>query len=51
VAQAQHDLTQVGHGDPVAAADIHPAQQGDMVGMPSFGIGSTGWHRSGTQMG
>jgi hypothetical protein len=30
VAQPQHNLTQVGHGDPVAAADIDPAQQGDM---------------------
>lgn len=25
----RHTLTQVGHGDPVAAADVDPAQQGD----------------------
>jgi hypothetical protein len=49
VAQPQHNLTQVGHGDPVAAADIDPAQQGDMgrhaVILPSA---PTGWHRDGT---
>jgi hypothetical protein len=30
VAKTQHDLTQVGHGDSVAAADVDPAQQGDV---------------------
>jgi hypothetical protein len=48
VAQARHNLTQVGHGDPVAAADIDPAQQGDMgrhaVICPWLNVLAPLWH-------
>jgi hypothetical protein len=49
VAQAKHNLAQIGHGDPVAAADVDPAQQCDMgrhaVMLPSLDGLASRWHR------
>jgi hypothetical protein len=49
VAHAKHNLAQRRHGDRVAAADVDPAQQGDMgrhaVIVPSLDGLASRWHR------
>jgi hypothetical protein len=48
MAQAKHNLAQIGHGDPVAAADVDPAQQCDMGRHAVILSSLDGWHRDGT---